>query len=274
MCSTAVAFRKFQYAYHLDTDQAISAEEAMLLKAADLKAYTLQYKDHLFCPMCKQARICLVRGDQQPFFRTCPKSVHADDCGLSQDELLPSEVNALVTNTENIPEIQRQMERVLSLHFSGNEKPAADTICTGTMKSDVVVHRQAGKRVSKYISQKNITAKFSEDDINVKKLFYGEVVIQWEKGGTAKELNPDGSNKNYMKLLIRTPSKAGTQRFICRLNISPAVFSHLSKNILQPSRYLCSIVFLSELSYPRGKDYLKGWLSRSEFLRIEKLKDP
>ena len=243
----------------------------MLLKAADLRTYTLKYKDDLFCPMCKQARICLVRGDLQPFFRTCPKSAHADDCGLCQDELLPSEVDTLAESTENIPEIQRQMERVLSLHFSGREKPVVDATYTGIVPADAPGHRQSGKRISKYISQKNITSKFTADDINVKKLFYGEVEIQWEKGAPAKSQVPDGESRNYMKLLIRTPPKAGTQRFICRLNISPSVYAHLSKNILQPSRYCCSIVFLSELSCPEGKDYLKGWLSRSEFLRIERL---
>lgn len=271
MCGKPVVTRKFQYAYHQSTGDIISAEKAMLLKAADLRTYISNYQDGLFCPKCKQARICLVRGNQQPFFRTCPKSVHADNCILSQDELLPSEVDDLIKDEQNIFEVRRQMERVLSLHFSGKEGISVSNIEGGIVKTDVDSYRQIGKRVSKYIPQKNITTKFSEGDINVKKIFYGDVEIEWERGAPAKGWNQDGSNRYYMKLLIRTPVKEGKQKFLCRLSISPTVYSHLPLSILHPSRYSCSIVYLSELSISKNKDYLTGWLFRSEFIRIEKM---
>lgn len=106
----------------------------------------------------------------------------------------------------------------------------------------------------KQLPRKRIDTSFREEDYLCFKFFYGDVLAEWEKD----------EKYNMYRLLLRG---VRDHRFICRINVSEKVFSHIPMDMKIKGAFNCKIVFLAAME--KYKNYMKCSLRWSDYLHIK-----
>lgn len=252
---------KIGEAYCSTTHEIISARVLLRIEAKNNNLYKSQYCSNLFCPECRKAPVTLVHREH-PFFRTYPNALHADDCGLTQDEMDKDELTEFVRTINKDEKSQAEVERQLNHVFL--------KLITDIPSESKIIYEPLTKKESKEGSEKLtvqrkgiprrcITATLSEEDIGVYKIFYGRVQIRWEnvKRGEGK------------KILVRSLDK---KRFICRIILGPKVIHYMDDAVLTAPSGTYIVALFGKLEHEGDKDYYKCILNRSNYIQIAKMK--
>ena len=246
---------KFEEAFFKTENRVITLAELSQLFDKDLQFFSSSVKNNLYCPKCHRAKLVYVNGDER-HLRTHPKAQHID-CNLEQDIVHPKKAKAYVKNEKNAKSIKRQKESLLMMMMgkpcqvnpNTEEKVKADTA-----NQNANPRRQ--KKVSRPLrrSQKRIDHILRDEDFNVHKFFYGEVLIQWE-----------GLNDDRKRLLLRDKTSG---RFLCRISVSSLVFHYLPSEWITEKQQPAYIVVLGEMKKNEKTKWPYLILENSEHLSI------
>lgn len=222
--------------------------------------YVNKYKEHLFCPECRIARLSF-NNAELPYFSTYPRALHGDDCSLTQDEASAKITTDFLKDKRNLDEISRQINSVVRILLE--EKTETNSIkrtiknTTNNNGSKIVATKKHTHKKPR-VPRKRIDIPFRSDDYNVEKIFYGDVLLKWK-------YYPD--EKCY-RLLLYHPVK---KNFRCSIKITMRVYDHI-KEYKRFDNCVCKVVFIGELNEPKQghKSNNVGFatLVYSEYLRI------
>ena len=247
---------KYEEAFFKAENRNITLAELNHLYDKNLQSFVINIRNNLYCPKCHQAKLVYVNGDER-YLRTHPKAQHIN-CDLEQDIIPLKRVKAYVKNRKNASSIKRQKESILRMLM--------DTPCQLNPNTEVVEAKDDNfnqesepkkqKEESRFLrlSQKRIDHKLRDEDYNVYKFFYGEVLIQWE-----------GLNEDGKRLLLRDKVSG---RFLCRIKVSSTVFHYIPSEWITENRRPGYIVVLGEMKIGAEAKWPCLVLEDSDFLSI------
>lgn len=226
---------KFEKAYFKGSNSPISVEEIANEFDNNRVRFENEIRGNLYCPQCKQAQLSF-RNARNPYLATYPHGEHADDCDLGQEELSADRVVDYVHNSFNHDSIKRQQQSILKYLLQEEkviEKVTKDS--TEPESTDYTATKKCKKteRV-KPIPRKRIDLPLNGDDYETYKMFYGEVLLKFEKC----------RNGDKQKLLIW--SSGDKVHFLCKIFVSSSVFEHLPAECKRITyRKKCKMVLLA-----------------------------
>lgn len=259
---------KFEKAYVNGRNTLISVEEIAYEFDHNRIRFENEIRGNLYCPQCKQARLSF-RNARNPYLATYPHGKHTDDCDLGQEELSTDLVAEYVQNSTNHDSIKRQQQSIMKYLLQEEntiEKVSKDSANPERTDYTATKKNKKTERV-KPIPRKRIDLPLNGDDFETYKMFYGEVLLKFEKC----------RNSEKQKLLIW--SSDDNIHFLCKIFVSRSVFEHLPaehKRII--CRKKCKMVLLASLHKNQDETkldekekeilYPLGNLEHSDFLTI------
>lgn len=250
---------KYEDAYLASEDRFVSVDEICNVYSNDIKRYASVYNGKLFCSCCRKVPLSFVNA-QSSFLRGYPNCKHTDGCINAPEEMSPSEVKRLLSDSYGEKAIRNQINRLVLLFTKrestfGDEGGAIALRNKDGKDSDKKIRRQ----INKSVPRKQINAPFSTTDIGAEKLFYGEAHIKWEKCKDSEK----------MKLLIYGRD---LKKLICKLYLSANVYRHICQEYVAEIEYDAFVVFFAFLNQRKETDtWYQGSLVRSDFLSITKI---
>lgn len=238
-------------------------DEVTYIYKKDPERYANTLDKQMFCPGCRKVHIAYADA-KRPYLRGFPNEPHDDDCIYKKEELSQVEVEGLIKDQAGRDEIKNQMDRLV-LQFLRNEG-SKDGGAKGTSGAKTGTAGTVSKKkwqAKKVVPRKQLNAPFHDDDYGVDKLFYGRVYIGWEE---------NEYDKGKMKLLVWGIT---TQRLICKLNITSAVYGHIPEESKTPREFEAFVVFLCSLNKrDKTATWAQGKLIHSDYLTIKKIAKP
>lgn len=231
---------------------------------SDKQYYKDYIEKYLICPECRLPNLAY-NNDNPPYLSVYPRAKHDDNCSLKQDEMTSKQTSKFINNPDNKELVLRQMESILTMMLNTNvakSKKHKDSY-TNANVSKKQCHNNSNL-TSKRIPRKRIDMDFESGDFDCDKIFYGSVKLRWEKD--PRTIN--GIVQNYYKILLYR-NKKYDKRMICRLNITPTVYSYIPEEVKSSEEYNCKIVFLAKFK-DRGKSYQITSIRNSQFITLEK----
>lgn len=216
-----------------------------------------RYKEYLLCPECKQAQLSY-NNAKPPYFKAYPNAVHTLACSLQQEEMNDRQAQTFVDKKENVEKIARQLKSVLRRLLV--EKTASTNSKKGHTSDNEISakkHMLTIPAQAKRLPQKRLDRTFTEDDYNCYKIFYGDFALKWEHDKVL----------NIHKLLMFSDQ---TNKLVCKLKISDAVYKYLDIECTNLSSNLYKIVLLAKFEDEKTTIYHKTSLRFSHFLLIGK----
>lgn len=251
---------KFKDAYCTKLKKLLFVDEITFYYRFDKQFYKDNIEKYMICPECKLPRLSY-NNAATPYLSVYPNEKHTDECSLKQDEMNSVQTKTFIDDPKNREQISRQIESVLTTMLDTVPSAAAKTksIKLGT-SSEIPYSPKLQKTPKKRIPRKRIDLKFTPDDFECYKLFYGSVRINWEK---------DKDTEDY-KILLRRQDKSDN-RLLCRLKISDKVYSYLPYEFKTPREFNCNIVFLAKFT-DKGRSYQDTWIKTSQYISLTKTK--
>lgn len=250
--------RKIQNAYHLPSGKTVSAADMYALAIDHPAIFGNEVLGKLYCPDCRQAKVCLVQN-HFPYFRTYPNGVHRADCPLIQEESAQHSTSAASCSPKRTS-VVKQMNRLIARYCraSGAEnQPSTQKVYDGELRSAQTPVYDV--RYRQYVPEKKITPAIQLDEIGIWKIFYGKVLMRWEYDRGTKR----------MRLPMWT---AGNQssRFLCRLNMTYTDYNSLPRAYKFRGIQEHYVAFFGILSHYEcnGHQYLECILTGDEYLKI------
>lgn len=250
---------KFEEAYWKKEDKNLSIDEITGNFRSNKSFFSSDIKDCLFCPVCQKPNLAF-NNASTPYLSTYPNSEHAAGCRLIQDELSPKRADKIVSNPKNKDIIIRQMEYVFLTLFDSSTKTGKSSSKSISFPKSSHSFAKEHKTTSKRFSWKRIDLSFNVDDFDCFKIFYGTVFVKWETDYHTS----DGIIEEWHKILMYNKK----EKMVCRLEISPRVYSYIPETYKKINNTNCKITFLAKFKN-NGKTYRKSSLINSEFLMME-----
>lgn len=251
---------KFKDAYCTKLNRLLSIDEIIHYYRFDKQFYKDNIEKNLICPECKQPSLSY-HNDSPPYLSVYPGAKHLDNCTLKQDEMTPVQTESFVANPKNREQISRQLESVLTMMLDAvpntYKNVTSKKAKISSIPSEVYI---PSKQPKKRIARKRIDLKFTNEDFDCYKFFYGSVRLKWEE---------EKDTKDY-KILLRRQDKSD-KRLLCKLKISSKVYSYLPYEFKTPREFNCNIVFLAKFA-DKGRSYQDTWIKTSQYISLTKTK--
>lgn len=273
---------KFDTAIYISNDiyqESITATELYDIRENSIGTYEQKYKDHLYCPECRVAKLSHYYGEYQiPHFRKIPSSNHADWCSSYKPLLPAGTAKAYLKHNDQMgkkdcykdKDIKNRLKKVLGMLFNNKMYQTNPLVITDSELRKCSIHNKSTAKGNKSYSlpRKLVTNISKDEDINSYKIFYDKIYIRWK----VYYSNRTDKNNRFI-LLYRHYSDNEFKGLCCRLSISENVYKHLEENYKH--NQLCLIAFASELTLHKSQDktYINSSIPHSDYLEIITIKD-
>lgn len=180
------------------------------------------YDNHMFCPLCHLAPITPAKGSERRYFKVdkTDMSKHNPECSYKLEEGTKTETKEFYSNLDTT-DIKNRLISCMNRMLKKRLKPSNTVSNNGgsTPKKDVEFFNFITKKQKKkYLPHKNLLTKFSDDDLEVQKIFYGECDISIRAYKVGNEIK-----KYYLKIM-----PIGKKYIICDVSITPHVYTYLN----------------------------------------------
>lgn len=220
------------------------------------KAFDKDIRKNLLCPQCRIAKLVFVNGVGQ-YLRTHPNAVHAGNCDLEQEVISSKNADDYVKSGKNMASITRQIEAVqrllredLSQRVPPFERKQNAELNSQRIEKDVLNKKNRSLR----LGRKRIDHDLQDEDYGVYKIFYGKVVLQWE-----------ALEDERKRILLRDMK---TNKFLCRISVTQAVFSHIPPEWVSQTPVIVDIAFMGKMEKGNSARWPHLRLEHSEYLSV------
>ena len=248
---------KYEEAFCDTNTSLVRAYDILRLRREAPSEFNDVYQNHLWCPLCKQARLSVVNGNQGAFFRGYPGDVHSEGCFNQCEQYITKNIEELRTSEEDVQQIENQMQLILQKMLVPYE--AKQHLTSEKCKKEIShsFFWQRGRILrNKRIPQKRIDVPLTQEDFEIVKVFYGTVRITVTQG----KKNPQD---RYITLF--STEKSNTR--LCGIKITAGVWAHLNQElVLGENGKRVHILFCGCLRNPQAPFCS---LVRSQFLMIQ-----
>lgn len=244
---------KYEEVYFDGEKRSLKVAEVLEVYFRQKELFETSYRDHLWCPDCKQVQIGVVvsGGVHLRGYRT---QEHLEGCEHQQPVYVPVSLDEIKESPEDIGKIQHQIDTLIRRTYIQQighiHRNKSGTSVPPIGSKALLFH---GKIRPDYrLPQKRIDSTLEPEDFEFAKVFYGLVKTHW---------NPV---KHFLWLYV-----PDTKKRLCGLYITDLVESYLRKaNIPFHDCPYAHIAFLGKLfTFPDGTP--KCTLEDSRFLKLE-----
>lgn len=250
---------KFEIAYCINKDKEFTIDEIAHIYRRDIVKFDYEYKNFLYCPECRRAKL-QYNNAKNPYFSAYPKVKHEENCSLAQDILSSKQSRKYIDDAANWFSVENQMDHLIlslgtNLQKLNNRQDIVKPVHTNTQ--NFYTPKFSIKQNTK-LSQKRIDISWKPDDYDCYKLFYGTILLKWEK-----------AQNNKYKILMYSLDQA---RLLCRLIVNQNVYPYIKEEYKSPNEYQCDICFLALFKAENNIEtiYKTSALYKSKFLKIIK----
>lgn len=209
---------KFYGAYCKCNNKVLSIKEILDLPNSD-------YKNNLFCPFCKQAKLSLINTNKIIYLRTYKKQEHAEYCTLAQDNIDNKVLTEYLLDNSKREEVIDKLNKFAQDIFNKPHMAIEAISASIDIKEENILSSgiNNNKTVNKkYIPRQNITNGFLVQELGIYKFYYGELYLSW--------YGPSFKNKGgYRKILAFTLHN--TKNSIFSITMSSSVSEYLKEKL-------------------------------------------
>lgn len=255
----------------------INADEVSHIRKNDEYAFQKSIKPYLYCPECKHAILTHCDGDiKQPYFKKITSSNHSVGCSNNQGALSSTSMQRLYEDSTDSEDFNKRLHRIIGLLYKGEDNDNSPFIVIKNknhieLNTDGYNNEKNVEFTKKNLPRKLIS-RISETDIDIPKIFYGDVFIKWD--------HPTEKGKAHFILIYKNFEGKNFKNLLCRVKITEKVFHHIP--LYAKCNQHCFIAFLSELSMnikeytnmnnqKYMKKYFNTYLISSKYLAIEQI---
>lgn len=186
-----------------------------------------KYDGHMFCPLCKQLRLTVARGNNEDILKFIEPDMekHDIECSYRHKKATKKETHNFYKdlNTTDIRNrlvscLNRMLKSVLKDTNNGN------SFIRGDKKSkNNFFDFKGDSGENKYLPHKNFNSKDLEEEMDIQKIYYGKCALYIYKYIPKDETD---IKMYYLKVLNKSSKKQ-----ICEISISPYVYNYLSDEL-------------------------------------------
>lgn len=255
-------YNKFKGAYCKFLNDYLSIDEIIEIETRDKDFFNKNIRQNLYCPECKLAQLSIVHSDSE-FLRAYAKSVHEDDCSLSQDLVSNSAFIKIIEEDNNNEFISGKLNDFaefifLPKHKNQTTNPLLVSISNNDENTNVNSAFNTKIKKVKYIPRQKISNGVLIEDLDVYKFFYGELYLMWYK---------NKNNDNVRKILAFPLNH--NQKSVFSITMSSRVGDYVQ--IMLPLKYnklqRVKVVFLSSLN--KNNNYYNFHIKHSSHFIIK-----
>jgi hypothetical protein len=202
----------FNEAYIKNQNCFIDEFELIQIRTLDIECFITKYKENLFCPSCKQARLGLEFGNKIKCLRTLKGELHESICQYSPDVNIANPKQILEYIKTATPQTRENNLMSLLIRLGFIQKDVSAKTKTTFSESYFTFHSTENKKIiNLYIPQQRIGNKNNEFSYDISKYYYGNIWL--EIGEHSKEYD-------NVQLQIYSLQNMGKGCFICSVFVS------------------------------------------------------
>jgi len=260
---------RFNVAYVKYQDRYVDEYDLIQIRTLDIECFITKYKENLFCPDCKQARLELEFGPILKNLRTIKGESHIDNCQYSPDVNIANQKQVQEYKKTISPQTRENNLLLLLSHLGFIQKDVLIKTKTSFSEFSFMFHFTENKKtINVYIPQQKIRNKKNEFSYDISKYYYGNIWL--EIGEYSKEYD-------YVQLKIYSLQNMGKGGFICSVfvskknnNLSTMVDRLLNKTENGPYH----IAFFGQMEIKKtndGRQYNNLYITDKHDIVIEKI---
>ena len=238
--------------------------EKLIEEKKDAKKYANEYKNNLYCPECRIAKLTLVNGERY-HLRAFPNAHHSDNCYKGFDVVKPNIFDEFIAKDVPLEFIKKRISAAISKLLKGkvlSHNPMLVKIVDSKCMTDDITEQEAKRRKNiRQIPNKSITAPFELSDYNVFMLFYGKVDVKLEERKTKAE-----EKIFYVLKIFKQNSNTELCSISIRSNIVDYVIRKCNLTLSERKNNVC-IAFVSQIK--KNGNFKNATLLHSDFLSVE-----
>ncbi|WP_461255561.1 hypothetical protein [Treponema sp. R80B11-R83G3] len=202
----------FNEAYVKKQNLYVDEYELIQIRTFDKECYTIKYKENLFCPDCKQARLGLEFGDKIKCLRTLKGELHIDNCQHTPDVNIvnPKQIQEYLKTTSPLT-IENNLLSLLSRLNFKQEDVSFNTKTSSFVSSFTFQYTEKKIKINVYIPQQKIGNRKNVFSYYIAQYYYGDIWL--EIGKYSKEYD-------YVQLKIYSLQNMGKGGLICSVFVS------------------------------------------------------
>ncbi len=249
---------KFEEAIHLHLigkTEWLSVDDITAVRLNDEEKFFSEMRGRLYCPECKSAKL-QHNLSNSPYLSTYPGGKHLDGCSMGCEIASKKECIEFCENEENYKKIERALFNCIEKMLTNDVEKYIFTTNIESIK-DINTNEKMntnGINLVKSIPCKILTRKFKDVDYGCYKYFYGKVDLE------SKE-----SKIGNFKIVVK---HSGTNNWICSINTSGSVYSHISVFNSATKINNCYIAFLGIMT--QNNKYNNSYINHSSKILIKK----
>ncbi len=250
----------------------ITADDLACIQDTDPKLFENEYNNNIYCPECHKAKLFLRNGTKRvPHFTEFKTSLHTDDCSLMCDKISAKKINEIYECNPKDNDIYNRLTKTISLFYK-TEKPKANPLIIVEKREENntvnnVNHTLKKQKIKRIALPRRLVTSLRSEDINLPKIFYGEVYIQWADSALKS------SSKRHIRIYKNYDKEH--RKFLglcCSITITEKVYNNLSDKYKSDQHcYIAFFTIIEEITTKKGLTYRNSILKHSGYISIDTL---
>ncbi|MDR0854075.1 MAG: hypothetical protein LBN34_06880 [Clostridiales Family XIII bacterium] len=239
---------KFDECFLKNTQKTITVNNLLHIHDTNIQLYFSVYSDDCYCPVCFQAKLSFVANAKTPHFRSINK--HLESCEYNFKATTKKQAEDFYSDTNNRETINRMLRSCIdSLYqktYTDKTEETRKSVNSHSSSPFIVLINSNKRRFRK----KRITAVFHDEDYNIKMIFYGKVLIKWEKDDT-----------DWFLII-----KNNAQECVCKIKVTGKVYYYIDDRMKFSGLKAGKVAFIAEMKEYKGCN--SSYIRRSSDLMI------
>jgi hypothetical protein len=169
----------FNEAYVKNQNRYVDEYELIQIRTFDKECFFTKYKENLFCPDCKQARLGFEFGDKIKCLRTLRRESHKGNCQYSPDVNIANSKQIQEYIKTVSPQIREDKLWILLFHLGFIQKDVSVKTKTSFSESSFTFHSTEKKKTTTvYIPQQKIGNRKNDFSYVIAKYYYGNIWLE------------------------------------------------------------------------------------------------
>ena len=264
--------KKYDEFYFTEDEKIHLASDYWDLYDKDKNEAIKKFEGKMNCSLCFMAPLTVAKGRQLQYFRVNQSDVikHLKNCPYLLDEATKTEIKEFYKNTTNEDIMSRLtvcMNKMLKKKIK-ETKNSELTIKEENNKFETFIIENRERR-KKYLPIISLYSQHIREELDKLKIYYGKCKIYYNY---RTYIDKNDKNKEIKKYYLRILDNK-TNKLICSLSVSSAVFSYLEISLPDKKEnaklyYLC---FFAEFNIKEG--YLNAVLKDSRMILFEEVEN-